>query len=188
MAEESKVELELNPIKIILKGLPKNLLDSSVFILWVSCTVIFILLYGVASCFSIFNVASFKVSDFLSVGVTSLSFTLALLSATMRIYTIDDLVSIYKTNNSDYRCEGGLFYRTFSAYILTSTVWLIITIFSIIDKVFEVSGDNCFGHLFRVTQVVFVFAGVFNLWGLIKTHIQDIIALVEGKLDQEDGL
>jgi hypothetical protein len=106
----------------------------------------------------------------------------------MRIYTIDDLVSIYKTNNSDYRCEGGLFYRTFSAYILTSTVWLIITIFSIIDKVFEVSGDNCFGHLFRVTQVVFVFAGVFNLWGLIKTHIQDIIALVEGKLDQEDGL
>lgn len=180
---KTEVEIEINPF-IIMYKVRKDLLSKSFLCVWIGLVVAMATLYTLSAKSDIITVDSFSLSDFLTPAITGLSFTLALIVATTRIFSKDQLVDIYKYKDNDNPDEGYLFYRTIAPYIWTSTIWLIVAIGALFAKIFIFDFPQIIHEVLKLIYSSIVLMGVMSLWSLLSVHIGDIIVETEREINK----
>lgn len=183
--ESEKEEIEINPFKVIWKVKTK-MLNKSFFIVWGILVVLVIGLYITAHYSSYVAVKLIHLEDFLIPGITGLSFTLALITATTRIFPKEQLVDIYSFTDDGKMEKGHLFYRTIAPYIWTSTIWLLISIGALFSKMFSIKIPVFMHSLLEIFFISIVLMGVMSLWSLLITHIKDISLETEREINKTD--
>lgn len=170
---KEKIKIEINPFKVMYK-VKSQMLNKSFWLVWSTLVLIMIVFYSLSYKYSFVKLESFTLSDFLIPGITGLSFTLALITATTRIFSKEQLVNIYIYTDKDNPEEGYLFYRTIAPYIWTSTIWLIVTIGALFTKMFTFEIPPMLYDILKVAFTSIVLMGIMSLWSLLITHIKDI--------------
>lgn len=173
MSDDKRVEIEINPFKVMNK-VKNQMLSRNFWLVWATLVLIMVVFYLLSRKYSFIIMESFSISDFLSPGITGLSFTLALITATTRIFSKDQLVDIYRYTDQDNPEKGYLFYRTIAPYIWTSTIWLIVTIGSLFAKIFIFNFSPIIHDILKLIYSSIVLMGVMSLWTLLTTHVKDI--------------
>lgn len=167
------IKIEINPLKIILKS-KFQMLSISLWCVWTILVLTIATLNTLSFKYDFIKVELFTIGDFLIPGITGLSFTLALFTATTRIFSKTQLVDIFLYVDEDNPTKGHLFYRTIAPYIWTSSIWLIVSILALFSKIFIFDISLLFNEIFKIIFVSFVLMGMLSLWSLLITHIQDI--------------
>lgn len=180
---DDRIEIEINPFKIMNK-VKKEMLSKSFWCVWTALVLIMTFFYILSNKYNFIIMESFSLSDFLSPGITGLSFTLALITATTRIFSKDQLVDFYRYTDEDNPEEGYLFYRTIAPYIWTSTVWLIVTIGALFAKTFVFNFPSVMHDILKLMYSSIVLMGVMSLWSLLTTHIKDITLETEREINK----
>lgn len=178
-----RVEIEINPFKVMFK-VRTRMLSSNFWYVWSVLVGIMIVFYIFSSKYSFITVSYFSFADFLIPGITGLSFTLALITATTRIFSKEQLVYIYNYIDKDNPYKGFLFYRTIAPYIWTSTIWLIITIGALFAKIFNFNLTPIINDILKLLFLSCVLIGIMSLWSLLITHIKDITLETERELNK----
>lgn len=180
---DKRVEIEINPFKVMYR-VRTRMLNKSFWYVWIVLVVIMSVLYSLSYKYSFVSISSFSLSDFLVPGITGLSFTLALITATTRIFSKEQLVSFYEYTDEDNPYKGFLFYRTIAPYIWTSTVWLVITIGALFTKLFVFNLPQILHDVLKITFASCVLIGIMSLWSLLITHIKDITLETEREINR----
>lgn len=183
MGKNNNIKIDINPFKVMW-NVRKEILSKAFLIVWLILFFILILFYILSYKFTIIKMEAFSLSDFLTPGITGLSFTLALITATTRIFSKDKLVDIYCYTDKDNPIEGYLFYRTIAPYIWTSTIWLIVTIGSLFSKLFIYNFLSIFQDILKLIFSAFVLMGVMSLWSLLIAHIKDVSLETEREIKE----
>lgn len=181
--EDNRIEIEINPFKVINK-VKSQMLSKNFWIVWAILVLIMTGFYLLSRKYSFIKMESFPLSDFLTPGITGLSFTLALITATTRLFSKDQLVDIYRYTDQDNPEEGHLFYRTLAPYIWTSTIWLVVTIGALIAKIFIFNFPPIIHDILKLTYSSIVLMGVMSLWSLLTTHVKDISLETEREVNK----
>lgn len=181
-----RIEIEINPFKVMYK-VKTAMLSKSFWIVWVILVGLMSLLYFLSFKYSFISISIFSLADFLIPGITGLSFTLALITATTRIFSKEQLVATYAYTDKDNPSEGFLFYRIIAPYIWTSTVWLIITISALFTKIFNFNLPEIIHDILKIVFASIVLIGVMSLWSLLITHIKDITMETERELNNKSN-
>lgn len=177
---KNKVEIALNPFFIMYKGW-RSILTTNLFITWIIFSIIIFVLYYCQNS----KIDLFPISDFIAPAITGLSFTLALIVATNKIFTKDQLVDIYKYDDGGTKEEGYLFYETIAPYIFTSTVWLIVAIGALLAKLFVFDFSNAENDIIKLLYSSIVLLGLISLWSLLTMHIQDLAMEAQREINKE---
>lgn len=180
---KKKVEIEINPFLIIYK-VRMSFLSKSFILTWALLVIAIVLLYIVSHFYEVVRMESFSISEFFTPAITGLSFTLALIVATTRIFSKEQLVDIYNFTDKDNQVEGYLFYRTIAPFIWTSSIWLIIAIGALIAKIFIFDFPALINGIINILYSSTVLMGVMSLWGLLSVHIGDIILETEREINK----
>lgn len=181
---DDHVELEINPVKI-LWIIKKDLFPKQLLITWSILTTLVILLYLLDAYTEFTIIFNFPISDLLSAGITGISFTLALISATTKIFSKSQLVSIFSYTDEDNPKEGYLFYRTIAPYIWTATNWLAIALIALFSRFVSFNVHGIFDKIIEIFVISLVIMGLLNLWSLVITHIKDVILDVERTINSD---
>ncbi|WP_214815652.1 hypothetical protein [Exiguobacterium sp. s59] len=179
---QSEVVIEINPFLIIYK-VRKTLLSKSFIYVWLSLVVAMTTLYVISIKSNYIIIDSFSISDFLAPAITGLSFTLALIVATTRLFSKEQLVDFYEYTDSDNPSEGYLFYRTIAPYIWTSTVWLVVSIGALFAKIFIFDIPHTIHMILKLSYSSIVLMGVMSLWSLLCIHIADVALETEREIN-----
>lgn len=123
---------------------------------------------------------SFHISVFLAPGITGLSFTLALIAATTRVFNYNDLAAIfmYKGSNGEGQV-GKEYYDLIAPYYLSSLLWVLLSLLALLDMVFDL---NIFWIKF--IAVILTAGGILSLWQLLYSHMQDVAEKAQDELDK----
>lgn len=181
--DKIEVEIEINPFYIMYK-VRKDLLSKNFLCVWIVLVTVMAFLYFISSRSDIIIMDSFSLSDFLTPAITGLSFTLALIVATTRIFSKDQLVEFYNYTDKDNLVEGYLFYRTIAPYIWTSTVWLVVAIGALFAKMFIFDFPQIIYEILKLTYSSIALMGIMSLWSLLSVHIGDIILETEREVNK----
>jgi len=118
-----------------------------------------------------------NVSSFATVAITGLSFTLALFIATAKnIFDIEELKMLLQY---DRKKNTFLFYELIGPYIFTSLIWLIIGIVVVVKFSNIFSGIIVLNSILDFLILSFFIMGLFNLFDLIVSNIQDLIKKID---------
>lgn len=180
---DNRIEIEINPF-IVMSKVKKEMLSKNFWYVWTILVVVMTIFYALSSMHSFVIMESFSLSDFLSPGITGLSFTLALITATTRIFSKEQLVDVYSYTDQDNPEKGYLFYRTIAPYIWTSTIWLIVTIGALFAKLFIFNFPPLIHDILKLMYISIVLMGVMSLWSLLTTHIKDITLETEREINR----
>lgn len=181
----NEIKIKLNPFSIMYKG-RASLLSSGLILSWIVSVLIIVLMYYKPSYFFIKKIDLFSISDFLAPAITGLSFTLALIVATNKLFSKDQLVAFYKYDKGGTKETGYLFYGTLAPYIFTSTVWLIVAVGALLAKLFVFDFSNTSNEVIKILYSTIVLLGLISLWSLLTMHIQDLALEAERALKKED--
>lgn len=181
--DKTEVEIEINPFFIMYK-VRKDLFSKKFIYTWIGLVAFITILYITSFKFDFITMDLFSLSDFLAPAITGLSFTLALIAATTRIFSKEQLVDFYKHIDKDNPEEGHLFYRTIAPYIWTSTVWLIVALGALIAKLFIFDFPIIIHEIIKLIYSSIVLMGLMSLWSLLCEHIGDIIMETEREINK----
>lgn len=169
---EKKYEIKINIFQIFFKTL-HSLLTNVIFWIW---TIFSVGTFTAMHCFSIQE--KFHLSIFLAPGITGLSFTLALIAATTRIFSPEDLAAIFLYENSDENIKmGDEYYDLVAPYFLSSILWVIASLLGLLDLAF---GLNF--YWIKFIGILTVAGGVLSLWQLFYAHMQDVTETAQRKI------
>lgn len=185
MKVKDPVELEINPFKI-LWSIKKDLFPKQLLYTWGILTTFVIVLYVLSAYTEFTIIINFSISDLLSAGITGISFTLALISATTKLFSKSELVSIFSYVDNDNLVEGYLFYRTIAPYIWTATNWLAISLIALFSRFVSFQVHILVEKFIEILVISLVIMGLLNLWSLVITHIKDVILDIERTLNSDD--
>lgn len=123
---------------------------------------------------------SFHISVFLAPGITGLSFTLALIAATTRVFDYNDLAAIFMYKGSDGKAAiGKQYYDLIAPYYLSSLLWVLLSLLALLDMVFDL---NLFWIKF--IAIILTAGGVLSLWQLLYSHLQDVAEKAQDEVDK----
>lgn len=179
----NRIEIEINPLKVMWKA-REELLKSNYFKVWKVLTISMLIPFFFSDLLLWASFSNFSVADFLSSGITGLSFTLALIGATTRIFSKDELVDIFVYIDEDNPEEGDLFYRTIGPYIWTATIWLIVSILSLLAKLYNFNLGQKINEIIKISVSSLVLLGVLCLWSLLIYHVKDVSLDVEREVNK----
>lgn len=186
MVEEKYQELsiETNIFKIIWK-IKRHLLRSKLLVVWVLIFISLLILNFTSNFTNLFSIKSLNISNFLSYGVTALSFTLAVLGAALRIFNEKEFTQIYLQKNDKYREYGELYYLTLAPYIVTPTLWLLISLISLLSSVISINVPQSVSVVFKLLFISLVAIGLISSWNLLIIHIQDFSEKIQREINAE---
>lgn len=125
---------------------------------------------------------SFEVKILLAPGITGLSFTLALMTATTRVFDEDKLTNIFLSDvGNDKQHE---LYDLMGAYLLTGLLWVLVALIALADSALNISVLPV-----QVMMIALTAGAILSLWNLLYGHIRDIMLDVRNnanKLLQEE--
>ena len=180
---KTEVKIEINPFFIMYK-VRKDLLSNNFLYVWVGIVTAIAILYIISVRSDFITMDLFSLSDFLTPAITGLSFTLALIVATTRIFSKEQLVDFYRYTDKDNPEKGYLFYRTIAPYLWTSTVWLIVAIGALFAKIFIFDFPQIVYEGLKLIYSSVVLMGIMSLWSLLSVHIGDIILETEREINK----
>ncbi|MGL5915000.1 MAG: hypothetical protein ACRCZG_01960, partial [Culicoidibacterales bacterium] len=111
MPEE--IIIEINPLKILWKA-KKQLFKWWIIALWLVFLLLSVFIYRQET-FSVVNNVQF--TSFLTASITGISFTLALMAATTKIFDTKQLKALFMYEKQGEYKRGELFYITIAPYI-----------------------------------------------------------------------
>lgn len=182
---KNEIEIEVNPIKVLIKS-RRRVFSTTFWITWflISLIIVFFFFLSIFKQSTVIYIKDFSISDFLAPSITGLSFTLALFVATTRIFSKENLVSLYMCTN-DNKEEGFLFYETIAPYIWSGLIWLTMAISSLMSKMFSFDIPIITKNIIKLLFCLVALQGLMSLWYLLKTHIQDISLETERELKRK---
>lgn len=166
----------------------ENIFPNSLLVTWCLITGLIILLRVLSFCFDFIHLQWISFSIFIFPGVTGLSFSVTMLNATRNLFTIDELVAMFKytdPEDKDINEEGDVLYRTLAPYIIASILWLVISMISFASSLITVEINVVIKEILYAIFNGIVVAGFLNLWYLISVHIEDISVKVEIELNKK---
>lgn len=158
MEKEKELDIYHNPFKVLLVSY-KNLLPSYL----VGIDLFLIILISILWYFSLINWNGLELTSFMGTSISSLAFTLSLLSVNMSLLN----KHVYKLSNSQI-------YEFIAPYILTASLFLMgvfLSIFGIIIDVEKVPYNIM--DICKFIYIIILIFGVSSLFNLIITIICD---------------
>lgn len=171
---ESKYEIKINIFQVFVKSF-SSLWKNILFWIWILLSI------GIYVGMNHIGIQkNFHVSVFLTPGITGLSFTLALIAATTRVFDYDDLAAIflYEDRVNDVKL-GQEYYDLIAPYLLSSLLWVITSIIALLDLAF-----NLDFYWVKFAELVFVVGGILSLWQLLYAHLQDVSEKAQTKINE----
>lgn len=186
--QKERLEIEINPFKVLWIA-KKSILTSSGSEASYVILIVFGIVWYLLNKFAFATISSFSPSILLAPSITALAFTLALLTATMRIFSIEHLADFYvfKGNKNEY-AHGELFYNTIALYIWTSLLWFIISIAALASFLFRFNFNYRIKLTLSILVGTLVLFGLASLWNLITEFIKDISMDTERELKKRDDV
>lgn len=177
-----QIDVELNHFRII-KQVYKDIYSNTFIIIWISLSLVYPMVTLLANNFDCFIFHPINFSSFIFPGVTGLSFSITLLNATRNLFDADKMKLIYLYVDVDNPVKGYLFNRTIAPYIITSYIWLIVSVVALFSSIFSIKFPTILNEILSIFFSVLI-AGFMSLWWLVSTHISDISAEIESKINQ----
>lgn len=177
-----ELSIETNIFKIIWK-IKHHLLRSKLLVIWLLIFITLLILNYTSNFTNLFSIKSINISNFLSYGITALSFTLAVLSAALRIFNDTEFTQLYLQKNDKYKNYGELYYLTLAPYIVTPTLWLIISLISLVSSVLSINVPPTVSIVFKLLFISLVAIGLISSWNLFIIHIQDFSKKIQRRIN-----
>lgn len=182
--ENFQLEIELNHYKI-LKMVWKSIYSKQTVIFWL----ILSLIYPIILVLSFFsdNIILIPINylSFIFPGVTGLSFSVTLLNATRNLFDIESLKAIYLYTDDNNPQKGFLFYRTIAPYIVSSYIWLLISLLALFSSIFTVTFPIILNGILQSLFFSLLIAGFISLWWLVSVHISDVTVEIQRLLNKK---
>lgn len=179
-----ELSIETNIFKIIWK-IKHHLLRSKLLMVWFLIFITLLILNYTSNFTDLFSIKSINISNFLSYGITALSFTLAVLSAALRIFSENEFTQLYLQKNDKYKKYGELYYLTLAPYIVTPTLWLIISLISLGSSVITINLAPSVSIVLKLLFISLVAIGLISSWNLFIIHIQDFSKKIQRQINGE---
>lgn len=129
------------------------------------------------------GLSRFSIGILLGPSITALAFTLAILTATMRLFKTEDLAAIYLYGKGQ---QGKVFYETIAEYIWCSSIWFLLSVFSLGSLLFNFEFGVFIHQCLDVIVSIVSLFGFASLWDLTISYIQVLTKKVQRKLSGED--
>lgn len=192
--KNDEITVETGIIKILCKVWKKHIFPNGFYITWFMLSSLILLLSILSVHFDFIKISWLPFSSFIFPGVTGLSFSITMLSATRNLFSIEDLAAMFNffdPEDNDISEKGDVFYRTLAPYITASLLWLLISMIALIGSIIDLDISKISGipYLNIIQMVVLSFyysmviAGLLNLWYLISVHLEDVSIKVELELN-----
>lgn len=182
--ESEKIDVEINHFKI-LKQVSKHIYSKHIIFIWICLSLIYPFVSILSQNFTFITFHQMNFSNFIFPGVTGLSFSVTLLNATRNLFDTDSLKKIYLYVDGDNPVKGYLYNRTIAPYIITSYIWLIISLLALFSSIFTINFPFFFNEILLTLFYSILIAGFISLWWLVSTHISDVSVEIERKINYE---
>lgn len=159
-----------NPIKLIWRA-RANLLPKYLFFIWI--IIVLTLFFGTMR-FDFINFSSFSISNYFSASTTGLTFTLALFTAEKNVFQATELKKLaeYQGEKDEYR--GKALIELLGPFVFTALVFLVTGTLSLIVPFIKISLPSFVLSLFIQIYIVLLILGLFSLFNLVVTMLNDV--------------
>ncbi len=184
MKSKENRDMDTNYFRVMWRG-RKAIFNSGSQSVIIGSILILLIIYFFDNNSDLIRINDSSITNFLGIGVSSLSLILSAFSASLGILSVNAYSQISQFKSEKFE-KNELFYISLVPYYIAPTLWMIISVISLLSLTVNISFvmDNI--KIFNLIYVELVFLAVISLFSLIIKHLSDFIEMINRENDESE--
>lgn len=158
-----------NPLKLIFYGIKGLFPPYLIF-----CEICIVLFLFIGAKYNIVSLNFFDISDYLSISITGLSFTLAIFVAVNNLFDIEELSILATYKDKKNKREGEALFKLLSPFILTSLIFLVTGLSSLLLPAITFHISSTVKNILIILYLSLLSLGLLSLFNLTNSLLNHI--------------